>query len=157
MENPKPINDHLREKWGWDITGMQKFRIAFSDNEFEVDGVTPKYSYILGRWMLERWIPDMREYCCIWAFSINGAYIFPQIEWCDQLCYLAMTSPEEKRKDLKAMEEEELKRFIANTEAYLEGEHGGGVHELKNQKVNFVRPVFMNLDFEINQTMKRKK
>jgi len=154
MLTASDLNDHLRMKWGYDLNGMARFRVVFSDHEKELDGVTPKYSYISERWLLEKYFPEMREYCAIWTFSINGNYVFPQIEWCDQLCYIAMADPKDKKRDMQAMEKEDLERFLKTADNLLEV--GDGVSDMKNQKVNFVRPMFLNLDFEINGKGKRK-
>lgn len=151
MENPQAINEHLKQ-YGYDLNGLQRFRVVFSDHEKEIDGVTPKYSYIIERWVLERYFPEFQEYIAIWTFSIDGNYVFPQIEWCDQLCYISMATPEEKKRDLKQMEADEIARFVKNAETLLNED--SGVHDMKGQTTAFVRPVFLNLDFEINKGKK---
>jgi hypothetical protein len=154
MLTANDLNEHLRMRYGYDLNGSARFRVVFSDNEREPDG-TPKYSYIIERWILEKYFPEFREYCAIWTFSINGQYVFPQIAWLDQLCYLAMSSPEKVRKDLKQMEADEIAKDIKMMGTLL-GE-SDGVHEFRNQRVNYVKPVFLNMNFEINQRNKGKK
>ena len=155
MLTANDLNDHLRMKYGYDLNNQPRFRVVFSDNEREPDG-SPKYNYISERWLLEKYFPEMQEYCAIWTFSINGNYVFPQIAWLDQLCYLAMNPPEKVRRDLQQMEKDSILKDIKVMETVLEETSGGGVHEMRNQKVNFVRPMFLNMDFDINNKRKRK-
>lgn len=157
MLTAQDLNDHLRMKWGYDLNGLQRFRVVFSDHEREIDGVTPKYSYIVERWVLERYFPEFQEYIAIWTFSIDGNYVFPQIEWLDKLCYIALASPEEKKRDLKQMEADEIARFVKTGEVLLNEDSGGGVHEMKNQHVNFVRPMFLNMDFDVNNKKRKRR
>ena len=86
-----------------------------------------------------------------------GEYVFPQREWLDQLCYIVLASPEEKKRDLKQMEEDDLQDFIKRGETLLNEDSGDGVHEFKNQHVNYVKPVFLNMDFDVNIDGKMKK
>jgi hypothetical protein len=87
------INRRLALNYGFTLIGLPYFRLAFSDNltekrfgvyaEFygkifirEIRGLreVPKYSFLKGRWVLERWIPPVYAHTPEVPATSEGSY-----------------------------------------------------------------------------------
>jgi len=87
------INARLRLHYGCNLFKMPNFRLVFSDNQFEKRWGTfrefygkiflreytamkevPKYGFIKGKWVLERWLPPSLTYTPEVPDSSNGSY-----------------------------------------------------------------------------------
>lgn len=149
-ESIESINKKLREEFGYEFNGEPKFRVVFSDDQFEkrwtaftYDGfellhpevrLLPKYKqHIQGKYILERLIPiigetDLTEqisYEPCWTFhDKNGNYLPPWFDGCrfiiESILSHAGRSGHAKYKDPNASEEERVKR-IETMEAELFG------------------------------------
>lgn len=109
------INTELKKLYGTDIVGNPRFRLVWSDRQFEhrkgtfaeyhgpiylgtFTGVkkVPKYNYIKERWILELQVPKKPSeelpnpdgYECLYVFeSAKGEYLEPKLNVCKIIIY----------------------------------------------------------------------
>lgn len=91
--NINQINQRLALNYGFNLLGLPYFRLAFSNNQMEkrfgkyaeyygkifireFNGLreVPKYSYLKGRWILERWIPPVYSHTPDIPETSQGSY-----------------------------------------------------------------------------------
>jgi len=169
------INSKLIAKFGYEHD-KPKFRIVWSDNELEYRQVyylkgmqlihpqiilTRKYNYIHERYILERYIIDSAKdnlelithngcsYEPVWVFEDkNLEFVRPFWRAVEVLALAAEGGIGDKKtlKDYMSDDEKALEKEVA----YFEDMLDDGTN-YKNQKVNFVKPVYIN-----NTDMKEK-
>lgn len=162
MESLSILNKRLADSYGKELDGRSRYKIVFSDTEYEkrfgtfeehyghifireVTGMKecPKYSYLKSKWVLEKLLfghnPEkpgvMSHYEPIWSFDRMPIWRAIQFVMHAHLFGVKKTMSDYRNEE-EAAKEEDIKEFeeILGT---------GGVHEMRNQKVNFVKPVFV--------------
>jgi hypothetical protein len=116
----------------------------------------PKYDYIDGKHVLEELkygdFPDQpfvtSSYEPLWTFmDAQRNALYPIWEAVEVVVISRLEGVRKAlhgvKRDFKKEQQEAKERDIAETEALLFG-GSDGVHDMKNQKVNFVKPVFLN-------------
>jgi len=169
METIKVLNKRLTSIFGKEIDGRSRFRIVFSDTQYEkrygifeeyygdiflreVTGVkeVPKYGYIKSKHVLEQLFygtfPDRpfetSSYEPIWTFMDKDRNpLYPVWPVCEIVIKSKLEGIKRTLSDWVSAEEEIKQKEIKEFEEMLD--IGGGVQEYKNQFVNIVKPVFI--------------
>lgn len=174
MESLKAINKRLQERYGVAYDGRPNFRVVFSDTQFETRYGTfevycgpiflreetcykevPKYDYIVGKHILEELkfgnFPDkpfvQSSYEPLWTFMDKERKPLYPVWDAVEIVVLSRLEGTRKaligpRRDWKKEEQEAFEKEVIDFDTALR--ESDGVHEFRNQHVNFVKPVFLN-------------
>jgi hypothetical protein len=167
MENLSILNKRLIEYYGKVLDGRPNYQIVFSDTQFEkrygtcqeyyghifireITGLQelPKYSYLKSKWILEKLFfgenPEkpgiFSHYEPLWTFDIPPNWRAIEFVMHSYLFGVKKTLSDYKEEDKLAKESDILE---------FEKQLGldDGVTDMKGQKVNFIKPVFLNSDY----------